>query len=339
MPSPGHEPVVLLIGDLGATSLRLALVAAGAGGPTTLREASLRSGDYTGLAAPVQEFLGGAPERPDRAVFAVAGPVVERRAELTNLGWRLEEHGLATSLGVGSVRLVNDLVAMAYAIPHLDADSLITLQAGRAAPGGTIALIAPGTGLGQAFLTQDGTTCRAHPSEGGHADFAPADQLQVELLGWMRSRFGHVSGERICSGRALPYLYAFLAERGQAPRNHRVAERLAGSGDRTPVIVEAALATVDSCPLCRATVELFAAILAAEAGNMALRTLATGGVYLGGGLPRRLLPVLRRPAFLDKFREKGRLSPLLARFPLHVVIRPNIGLFGALRYALATHGD
>jgi glucokinase len=339
MSSSGHEPAVLLIGDLGATNLRLALVAAGADGPTTLREASLRSGDYMGLEAPVQEFLRGAPARVDRAVFAVAGPVVEGRAELTNLGWRLEDHGLARSLGVASVRLVNDLVAMAYAIPHLTTESVVTLQAGRAAPGGTIALIAPGTGLGQAFLTQDGTTCRAHPSEGGHADFAPADQLQVDLLGWMRSRFGHVSGERVCSGRALPDLHAFLAERGEAPRNERVAQRLAGAGDKTPVIVEGALATVDPCPLCRATVELFAAILAAEAGNMALRTLATGGVYLGGGLPRRLLPILTQPPFLNRFGEKGRLSPLLARFPLHVVIRPNIGLFGALQYALAIHGD
>jgi glucokinase len=333
------ESVVLLVGDFGATNMRLTLVATGAGGPTTLREASLRSGDYPGLEAPVREFLRGAPAPAERAVFAVAGPVVEGRAELTNLGWKLEEHRLATSLGVGSVCLVNDLVAMAYAIPHLDANSLATLQAGRAAPGGTVALIAPGTGLGQAFLTRDGNTSRAHPSEGGHADFAPADQLQVDLLVWMRGRFGHVSGERVCSGRALPDLYAFLAERGEAPRNERVAQRLAGADDKTPVIVEAALATVDPCPLSGATVELFAAILAAEAGNMALRTLATGGVYLGGGLPRRLLPILTQPPFLNRFGEKGRLSPLLARFPLHVVIRPNIGLFGALQYALAIHGD
>jgi glucokinase len=333
-----NESTALLVGDVGATSTRLTLVAGSRGAPLLLRESVLPSGSYTGLEEPVREFLRGAPTRAHHAVFAVAGPVVEGRAELTNLGWVLEEEGLRVSLDLASVRLVNDLVAMAYAIPHLGAESLVTLQAGRPVPGGARAVVAPGTGLGQAFLTWDGTVSRAHPSEGGHADFAPIGQLQDQLLDHMRTRYAHVSSERVCCGRALPELYTFLKERGSAPESARVAERLAVVQDRTPVIVEAALDTARPCPLSRATVELFAAILAAEAGNTALRVLATGGVYLGGGLPRRLLPVLARTAFLAKFRQKGRLSPLLSRIPLHVIVRPNVGLFGALQYAYASPG-
>jgi glucokinase len=331
-----NDSTTLLVGDVGATNTRFVLVAGSRDSPSVLREVVRPSGDYAGLEEPVREFLRGAPARPRHAVFAVAGPVVEGRAELTNLGWVLEEEGLRGSLDLASVHLLNDLVAMAYAIPHLGADSLATLQAGCPVPEGARAVVAPGTGLGQAFLTWDGTACRAHPSEGGHVDFAPIGQLQDDLLDHMRTRHGHVSCERVCSGRALPDLYAFLRERGTVPESERVAQRLAAAPDQTPVIVEAALAA-PPCPLSLATVELFAAVLAAEAGNLALRVLATGGVYLGGGLPRRLLPVLTRTSFLDRFRQKGRLSPLLARIPLHVVIQPNVGLYGALQYALAGH--
>jgi glucokinase len=328
------DSAILLVGDVGATNTRLTLVAGPARPPSVLQEVVLPSGRYAGLEEPVREFLRRAPGRPSRAVFAVAGPVVEGRADLTNLGWVLEEQGLREALGVASVHLLNDLVAMAYAIPHLGPESLVTLQAGRPVAEGPRAVVAPGTGLGQAFLTWTGSAYRAHSSEGGHVDFAPIGQEQDELLHHMRRRYEHVSSERVCSGRALPELYAFLRDRAAEPEIGAVVDRLAAAPDQTPVIVDAALGTPSSA-LCRATVELFALILAAEAGNAALRVLATGGVYLGGGLPRRLLPVLTRDPFLDRFRQKGRLSPLLRRIPLHVVIRPNIGLFGALHFALA----
>jgi glucokinase len=328
------DSAALLVGDVGATNTRLTLVAGPARSPSVLYEAVLPSARYAGLEEPVREFLRQAPARPGRAVFAVAGPVVEGRADLTNLGWVLEEQGLRETLGVASVHLLNDLVAMAYAMPHLGPESLATLQAGRPVADGPRAVVAPGTGLGQAFLTWNGSAYRAHPSEGGHVDFAPIGQAQDELLDYMRARYEHVSSERVCSGRALPELYAFLRDRGAEPESRAIADRLAAAPDHTPVIIEAALATPFS-GLCRATVELFALILAAEAGNAALRVVATGGVYLGGGLPRRLLPVLTSPPFLDRFRQKGRLSPLLRRIPLHVVTRPNIGLFGALHFALA----
>lgn len=329
----------LLVGDIGATRTRLALVSVVDSAPSVLHETDLPSPSFTGLEEPVLELLRHARVRPTRAVFAVAGPVLDGRAALTNLPWVLDEDELRRSLGLSSVRLVNDLVAMADAIPRLGPESLATLQAGRPAPDGTIALVAPGTGLGQAFLTWNGTRYQASPSEGGHADFAPADELQLDLLRWLRARLGHVSTERVCCGRGLPDLYRFLAERGAAPESPAVAERLAAVEDATPVIVAAALDPEHPCPLSRASVELLAAILAAEAGNVALRLLATGGVYLGGGLPRRLLPILQRPAFAERFRDKGRLSPLLARAPLHVVNRPNVGLIGAIQCALSIHDD
>ncbi len=324
---------MLLVGDVGATSIRLALVEPGSS--FIVRETRQASRKCAGLEEAVQEFLRGAPSPVEHAVFAVAGPVREGQATLTNLGWSLDENALAGSLGLRSVRLLNDLLAMAHAIPELGPDSLRSLQDGRGLRRGTLALVAPGTGLGEAFLTWDGHTYRAHPSEGGHADFAPIGPLQADLLAWLGAGLEHVSCERVCSGRALPELYRFLRDRGTAAETSRVAGLLAAAQDPTPVIVATAL-EVPPCPLSAATIELFAAILAAEAGNMALRVLATGGVYLAGGLPRRLLPWLTRPDFTAGFCAKGRLSPLLAHVPLHVVTRPGLGLVGAIRYALSS---
>jgi len=331
--SSGEGPPPVLVADVGATSTRLALVAGHRTSPSILKETMLPSRECGGLETALRDFLRGSSARPRDAVLAVAGPVVDGRASLTNLGWTLDEGPLAAALGLRSVRLVNDLVAMAFAVPDLQPDMLSTLQAGHHAPGGTLAVIAPGTGLGEAFLTWDGSEYRAHPSEGGHVDFAPVGRLQHDLLDYFRDRYDHVSCERVCSGRALPELYEFLRARKAAPETEAVARRLETVSDRTPVIVEAGLAATP-CPLSLATLELFAAILAAEAGNFALRVLATGGVYLGGGLPRRLLPLLKGSGFLARFGRKGRLASLLARTPLHVIIRPNVGLRGAIRWAL-----
>jgi glucokinase len=325
---------VLLIGDIGGTWARLALVAPGGDPAAPAAEARFASGSYAGLEALVGAFLGSTDATVDRAVFAVAGPVVGGSATLTNLDWVLEEQQLRRALGFGSLRLVNDLLAMANALPHLGPESLHTIQAGSAARGGALAVVAPGTGLGEAFLIRDGARYRAQPSEAGHSDFAPADELQRELLQWLSARFAHVSFERVCSGRGMPNLYRFLEERGTVSGLPRISALVHGAEDPTPVICGAALDERQPCPLSLATVELFAAILAAEAGNAALRVLATGGVYLGGGVPRRLLPILERPDFLERFRRKGRLSTLLAEIPLHIVVRPNVALLGAFHYAM-----
>jgi glucokinase len=328
------EGTMLLVGDIGGTQSRFALLRAGSGSAVAAREATFPSRDYAGLEPLVAEFMRGERSVVGRAVLAVAGPVVGGRAILSNLPWELDEARLGGTLGVGPVCLINDLFAMAYAIPHIAPEALHTLQPGIPVPGGAITVVAPGTGLGEAFLTWDRTRYRAHASEGGHADFGPTTPLQLELLRWLQARGGHVSYERVCSGRGLPEIYRFLREHKVATETAWVAERLTTATDPTPVIVEAAIHPTAPCALALAAVQLVAEVLAAEAANAALRVLATGGVYLGGGLPRRLLGVLTLPTFVERFRMKGRLAPLLEHMPLHVLTRPNIALLGAVRFAV-----
>jgi glucokinase len=254
---------------------------------------------------------------------------------LTNLPWIVEESSLQTALGLESVTVLNDVMAMAAAIPALRPDELCTLRAGEPVAGGAIALIAPGTGLGEAFLTWDGQRYRAYPSEGGHADFAPTTPQQSELLTCLQARWGRVSYERVCAGRGIPDLYDFLLTIGQMRESAAVRTELERVRDQTPPIMTAGLAQPDPDPLCRATLDLFVSILAAASGNMALSVLATGGLYIGGGIPQRMLSVMRQQQdlFLATFQDKGRLSPLLARVPIHVIIQP-VALLGAALHGL-----
>jgi len=232
------------------------------------------------------------------------------------------------------VYLLNDLVSIAYAVPHLEGRDLHVLNEGRPEPGGAIAVLAPGTGLGEAFLTWEGTRFSAHPSEGGHADFAPVNKLQIKLLRYLHDRFDHVSYERICSGMGLPNIYRFFKDTDAYEEPEWLAERLASASDLTPVIVTAAFDEERPCPLCQATLEMFVAILGAEAGNLALKVLSTGGVYLAGGIPPRILPALERESFMDAFLRKGRLSHLLAPMPVRVVLNSKAALLGAVHYGL-----
>jgi glucokinase len=325
----------MIVGDVGATHARLALISREHGLAQPLREANLPSRRYDSLEAVVREFLSPPPPAPiERAAFAVAGPVLHGRAELTNLGWTVDERRLSAALDIPVVRLLNDVVGLAYAVPKLGADALRTLQRGERVDGGAIVVIAPGTGLGESFLTWDGTNYQANPTEAGHADFAPADSLQQELVTWMRDRFDPVSSEHVCSGSGIPNLYDFLKARGTAVEDPRVAERLAVASDRSPVIVDTAFDPHKPSALALAAVELFTTILAAEAGNATLRLLATGGVYLGGGMPRRVLPLLERASFLERFRRRDRMEDLVGRVPLHVIVARGVALRGAAHVAM-----
>jgi len=272
-----------------------------------------------------------------RACFAVAGPVGRGRASLTNLPWVVEESALEAALGLESARLLNDVEAMAVAVPQLRPSELRTLQVGFEAPGGAIALIAPGTGLGQAYLTWDGSRYQAHSSEGGHADFGPTTPQQTELLRHLQARWGRVSYERVCAGRSIPDLYDFLKEEGQIPESPAIRAEQEVVKDRTPTIMAAGLARPEPDPLCLATLNLFMSILGSAAGNLVLTVLATGGCYIGGGIPQRMLPVAtgQGQLFLSSFQEKGRLSPFLARVPVHIIVEP-VALLGAALYGLET---
>lgn len=318
---------LLLVGDIGGTKTALAVVSGDADPRSPLAQATFPSSGYPSLEAIVREFLAGTSLKVDRASFGVAGPVIGSQATITNLPWIVDAVRLRQELGLRSVRLVNDLVAMATAVPHLTEEDLLTLNPGRGDPHGAIAVIAPGTGLGEAFLTWDGTRYRAHPSEGGHADFAPRTPRERDLLAHLEARGGHVSYERVCSGLALPHLYAFLRDTGAYPEPPWLARDLAHAPDPTPVIVRAALDR--RCDLAGETLRLFVSILGAEAGNLALKVLATGGVYLGGGIPRRIVPFLQEGTFLRAFSAKGRLSRLLEQVPVHVIVNPAVGLLGA----------
>lgn len=325
---------MLLAGDIGGTKTNLAVFSTedADGWKKPLAEATFPSGRYLSLEALVAEFQQQHHFAIDRASFGVAGPVVNGRATITNLPWVLEEHHLKKALNIPQVSLLNDLTAIAHGVPYLAASDLHTLNAGHAVPEGALAVVAPGTGLGEAFLTWDGDHYRPHVSEGGHADFAPADELQLELLHYLQLRYNHVSFERVCSGKGLPNLYAFLKDSGHASEPSWLTEALAQASDPTPVIVENALDTAHACEICTMTLDLFVSILGAEAGNMALKVLATGGVFLGGGIPPRILPFLSEGRFMQAFLRKGRLSDVLIPVPVSVILNPNIALLGAARH-------
>ncbi|HUU45485.1 MAG TPA: glucokinase [Acidobacteriota bacterium] len=331
----GTKRHALLAGDAGGTKTSLAIYVSVDSLDAPLAEGTFPSASYDSLEALIAQFLAAHDIAVDRACLGVAGPVIDGTARITNLPWVIAENRLAESLGLSSVRLINDLAAVATAVPHYDDAHLHTLQAGRAMTGGTIAVVAPGTGIGEAYLTWDGQQYRAHASEGGHADFAPTDERQRELLGWLQERFGHVSVERVASGSGIPNIYEFLKDTGRADEPEWLARQLAAAADPTPVIVNTAVDRERTCDICRATLEIFIAALGAETSNLALKLLATGGVYLGGGIPPRILPALTDGRFLEAFNRKGRFVELLTRMPVHVILDFKAALLGAARHGFA----
>jgi glucokinase len=320
---------LLLVADVGGTKTDLAVLDPAGGPRAAVAAGRLPSTGYPSLEALLAAFIAQQQVAGvTHASLAVAGPVASGRALITNLGWEPTETGLAHALGLRRVRLLNDLEAIACAIPELLPEDSQVLVAGTADPGGAIAVVAPGTGLGEAFLVRDGARVRAHPSEGGHCDFGPVDEEQVALYRWCEQRFGHVSYERVCSGIGLPNLLAFLRDSGRAVPSEEVAAALAAARDQTPVICEQALRP-DADPACAAAVALFVRILGQESGNLALRVLGTGGVFLAGGLTRRLRKLLDPVVFADAFKHKGRLGDLLTSVPVSLGTADRVALLGA----------
>ena len=325
---------LLLAGDIGGTKTNLAVFSPEAGLRAPLVEATFPSGNYPSLEAIVDEFLAQTGATVNRASFGVAGPVVEGQATITNLPWVMNETQLAEAFNLTSVRLMNDLEAIANAVPSLGPADLHTLNEGEPVHGGAIAVIAPGTGLGEAYLTWNGTRYHAHASEGGHTDFAPITPLEIDMLPYLQKHIGHVSYERVCSGKGLPNIYAYLKDSGYAKEPAWLTEQLAAAKDYTPVITQAALDKDRPCELCIATLNTFVSILGAKAGNLALTILASGGVYLGGGIPPRIISALEEESFLRAFRRKGRFSDLLSSIPIYVILNPKVALLGAASFGL-----
>lgn len=327
---------MLLAGDVGGTKTHLALISPEAGPRAPVAEAVYRSASFPDLETIISTFLLQTNGKVDRACLGVAGPVLDGNASITNLPWTISEKELRQKLALEDARLINDLQAMAYALPQLRPVDLQTLQAGDPQAGGAMAVIAPGTGLGQAYLTWDGSRFIAHPSEGGHCDLAPTNPTEGLLLEYLRRRLGHVSFELACSGMGMPHIYAFYRDAGIHPEPHWLRDQLAEAEDHTPIIVANAMDREAPCPLCVATLCTFVNLLGAEAGNLALKVLATGGVFLAGGIPPRILPWLRRKEFLNAFHNKGKMKGLLQRIPLRVVLNADTALLGAAFFGLET---
>jgi glucokinase len=324
---------MLIAGDIGGTKTDLAIYSRESGPHTPLAQTEVHSADYASLQAIVIEFLAQVNMSVDVASFDVAGPVINGHVKTTNLPWVLDERTLASDLNLKAAHLMNDLEAVARAVPSLRAEDMITINRGEPVAHGPIAIIAPGTGLGESFLTWDGSEYIAHGSEGGHSDFAPTDERQIRLLHYLLPRFGHVGVERVCSGIGVPNIYDFLRDEEKIAERPEVAESIASAKDHTKAIVEAAFDRQNPSELCLATVDLLVSILASEAGNLALKVLATGGVYLAGGVALHLLNLLQKPRFVETFTRKGRFKDLMERMPIHI-ITTRAALLGAATFGL-----
>ncbi|HLH77729.1 MAG TPA: glucokinase [Candidatus Binataceae bacterium] len=329
---------MILAGDIGGTKTILALFEPQGANLRKVRQQLFPSPHYPSLEAVLKEFLGGQTPSLQAACFGIAGAVIDGRVHATNLHWEVSEAQLVAALGISRLRLLNDLAATAYGMPHLAAADLeeLNLQAGARHPG-NIGVIAAGTGLGEAMLYWDGQSFQPQASEGGHADFAPREAREIELLRYLQERLGqHISYERVLSGPGLLNIYDFLRDRNYAPEPPWLQQRLAAAADRSVAIAEAGLD--GSAPLCEMALEMFASLYGAEAGNLALRTLAVGGIYIGGGIAPKLMAVLRKGAFIRSFVAKGRFESFLRGLSVQVALTPEAGLIGAAHYALSLLG-
>lgn len=324
---------LILAGDIGGTKTNLALIELEGMLTRTLAAQSFDSRGHASLENVVQIFLDQHKQaRIYAACFGVAGPVINGECRATNLPWVIASDSLAGALGLQRVGLLNDLATTAYGMLRLPESEFVDLNPTGKRTDGHRAVIAAGTGIGEAMLYWDGA--RYHPvaSEGGHADFAPRNSLQDDLLVWMRQRYpDHVSIERILSGPAIENLYQFLHESDHASPLAETVAALDAAADRSRVISEIALAGKD--PLCQATMALFIEVYGAEAGNLALKYLSTGGVYIGGGIAPKILPLMRQKAFMQNFLAKGRFQPLLQKMRVRVSMNPHTAVLGAAHYA------
>jgi len=321
---------MILAGDIGGTNTRLALVEAAPGGMRILFEKTFPSRERTSLEAALAEFLALHRAAFTKASFGIAGPVRNGRCEATNLPWVVDAKSVAKRLRLKRVGLINDLVANAYGIALLRGKDFVTLNKGDRNAQGNQALISAGTGLGEAGLLWDGKAHRPFASEGGHTDFAPRNHLEAELLDYLMKRHGRVSYERIGSGPGLVNAYRFFRDRGKGKEPAWLAEELR-VGDPAAVISRRALD--GKSPLCIQALDLFVSVYGAQAGNLALTVMATGGVYLGGGIAPKIVSKLKEPGFMNAFTAKGRLSPLLREIPVRVIMNPKTALLGAARHA------
>jgi len=327
---------VILAGDIGGTKTNVALLRFRGGAPKALRRATYRSGEFPGLAPILTDFLGD-DEAKDvtGACFGIAGPVSGNRVRTPNLPWEVDGDALARAEGLPFLTLINDLEATAEGIPLLGPEDFTDLNPAAGARPGSAALIAAGTGLGMALIPRVAGEPVSLPSEGGHASFAPRDEEGIGLLRFLQKRLGRVSVERVVSGPGLVNVYEYFRDAGADPEIPQVAERMA-AGDPAAAIAEAAAS--GECPLSQRSLDFFIDAYGAAAGDLALVTLARGGLYVGGGIAPKLLPRIAEGRFLDGFLDKGRFRPLLERIPVRLIENPETAVLGAARRAARQAG-
>ncbi|MBW4487097.1 MAG: glucokinase [Trichocoleus desertorum ATA4-8-CV12] len=357
---------LLLAGDIGGTKTILRLVEAQTTSPQarvnlkTLYEARYSSQHFPDLVPMVQQFYKEAAEKvgyaltPQEACFAIAGPVVNNTSILTNLGWSLDGKRLEEELALKHVRLINDFVAVGYGVVGLESEDLLTLQAGKPDPSAPIGVIGAGTGLGEGFLIPCNNGYEVFGSEGGHADFSPRSELEFQLLKYLldRNNIQRISVERVVSGQGITAIYQFLRDRqftssaqpiaAESPVGQivRIWEQEAGRSEKTvdPAAAIATAALEETDRLCEQAMQIFVEAYGVEAGNLALKLLPYGGLYVAGGIASKILPLMQTGLFIQAFGQKGRISPLLERVPVHIILNPQVGLIGAALCAARLEG-
>jgi glucokinase len=323
---------MILAGDVGGTKVHLAVYDFTNGKLTHTRDERYAAKEYNGLAEIVKEFLGA--DKVSSACFGVPGPVRDGRLRLTNLPWTLDSRELSLGLDIPHVFLINDLEANGYGIAELTADQIFTLSEGDASQVGNRALIAAGTGLGEGLLTWNGRHHIPYPSEGGHGDYAPRNEDEIDLLRFLQRKYnGRISFERVISGMGMTNIYEFLRDAKGIEEPAWLAEKIASVPDANAVITEMGLAAKSE--LCAKTLDMFVSAYGAESGNLALKVLSVGGLYVGGGIAPRILEKLKDGTFIKAFTDKGRLSQLLINMPVRVILESRAALMGAAAFAEA----
>ncbi len=324
---------MLVIGaDIGGTHSRFGLFQGTGGQLRLLRAETLASGSFASLEDALAKALQRLQASPEAAGFGVPGPVRNGVAHITNLPWVVDADALSSTLGGRPAALLNDLEAQAWGVRWLSPADILVLQEGSRAAPGNRAIAAAGTGLGEAGLYWDGESHHPFATEGGHADFAPGSPLETDLLAYLQGKYGHVSWERLVSGQGLVEIFEFLSRRDAAAP----AQEIRNAPDAAAAIAESALA--GRCALCSRALDLFVELYGAEAGNLALKLMATGGVYLGGGIAPKILPRLQQQGFLRRFGAKGRFESLMRSIPVSVILNPHTALFGAAAAAIRRTG-
>jgi glucokinase len=327
---------VFLAGDIGGTSTRLGLFEVMGGRLSLVAGERYASREHAGLAPIVRRFLDAHGRAVEHACFGVAGPVIGRRVETPNLAWDVDADAIAHELAVSRVDVINDLEANSHGIFTLAPEDCVVLNPGDAGARGNAGIISAGTGLGEAGMYWDGRHHHPFACEGGHADYAPHSDVEIDLLRHLRARFGaHVSWERVVSGPGLLNIYEFMRDTGRGSEPPWLREAMA-AGDPSAVIAESALA--GRSELCDRALDLFVSAYGAEAGNLALKVMATGGLYVGGGIAPKIIARITAGTFMEAFTAKGRLADLLAAISVRVIVNDRAALFGAARCAAVRDG-